>query len=126
MMAAQEKVGDEEAGAGGAGDGAAAAPEAAPVAVSFREVLRTADAYDKVLMLCGTVCGAACGSVQPWCVAPRALPHRPLLGLRRPTQRAPTRATPLLPCRARVPRHARHARCAAASEPARCACAPAR
>lgn len=46
------------------------APEA-PAAVSFREVLRTADAADVALMVAGSICGAACGSVQPWCVAAR-------------------------------------------------------
>jgi hypothetical protein len=59
------------------------APEA-PAAVSFREVLRTADAADVALMVAGSICGAACGSVQPWCVraarrdarASKALPRK--------------------------------------------------
>lgn len=39
----------------------------APPAVPFREVLRTADAWDILLMITGSICGAACGAVQPWC-----------------------------------------------------------
>lgn len=39
----------------------------APPAVPFREVLRTADAWDVLLMVTGSICGAACGAVQPWC-----------------------------------------------------------
>ena len=47
------------------------APPPKPPAVPFREVLRTADAWDVLLMITGTICGAACGAVQPWC-APAA------------------------------------------------------
>jgi len=43
------------------------APPPQPAAVSFRQVLRTADAWDVLLMVTGTICGAACGAVQPWC-----------------------------------------------------------
>lgn len=36
-------------------------------AVSFRELIRTADFLDWVLMFFGTVCAFATGAVQPWC-----------------------------------------------------------
>jgi len=49
------------------GDEEAASAKPAEPAVSLLQVLRTADAYDILLMTVGTICGAACGAVQPWC-----------------------------------------------------------
>lgn len=43
-------------------------PKPAEPAVSFRQLIRTADWLDWILMICGTVCAFATGAVQPWCV----------------------------------------------------------
>ena len=72
--AARSAMGAPEEAAPAADVEAPPAPPPKPPAVPFREVLRTADTWDVVLMITGTICGAACGAVQPWCGA-RALPQ---------------------------------------------------
>ena len=93
--AARVAMGAPEEAAPAADVEAPPAPPPKPPAVPFREVLRTADALDVVLMITGTICGAACGAVQPWCGARCSLTFRGrLLGASGPRRgRSPSRAS---------------------------------
>lgn len=54
---------------GGKGDADEKDTKPAEAAVSFLQLLRTADWLDWLLMLTGTVCAMATGAVQPWCAS---------------------------------------------------------